>query len=73
VVDRNVADSVSADDARLACYQEIKTCMKTRILEYYQRHQDILGDERSQRAIKESMDGLECIFQVLDNYQIVRR
>ncbi len=44
--------------------------MKTRILAYYNAHQDLVGDERSQRAIKESMEGLECIFTVLDGYAI---
>lgn len=56
--------------ARLSCYAEIRDCMKTGILAYYQAHKDLLGDDRSQRAIKESVQGLECIFAVLDKYEI---
>jgi hypothetical protein len=59
--------------ARLECYAEIRDCMRTRLLEYYQRHKEYLGDERSQAAIKESVDGLNCIFEVLDTYEIARK
>jgi hypothetical protein len=58
------------DVIRHQCYEEIRACMKSRILAYYGQHQELLGDERSRRAITESMEGLECIFSVLDGYAI---
>jgi len=60
-------------DIRLDCYAELNDCMKKRLLAYYERHQELLGDARSQEAIKESVDGLECIFAVLDKYQITAK
>lgn len=56
--------------ARVQCYADIRACMKARLLAYYQRHPNLIGDERSQRAIKESTEGLSCIFDVLDKYRI---
>ena len=44
--------------------------MKSRILEYYKLNPERLGDNRSQTAIKESMEGLELIFNILDEYEI---
>lgn len=59
--------------ARLECYAAIRDCMKTRLLEYYQRHKEFLGDARSQAAMKESLDGLDCIFTVLDGFEISKK
>jgi hypothetical protein len=64
---------MNANATRLACYAEIRDCMRTRLLSYYQRHKEYLGDERSQIAIKESVDGLNCIFEVLDTYEISKK
>jgi len=55
---------------RLECYERIRNEMKRRILAYYGVNKEYLGDLRSQAAIKESMDGLEHIFRILDDYEI---
>jgi hypothetical protein len=60
------------DTARTTCYQEIRICMKDGIAKYYKKYPERLLDERSKEAIDRSMDGLQCIFQVLDKYQIGR-
>lgn len=62
--------SVGADAIRTQCYAEIRDCMKARLLAYYQHHPTLLGDQRSQDAIRESTAGLACIFDILDKYRI---
>lgn len=59
--------------SRLACYAEIRDCMKTRLLAYYGVHKDLLGDARSKDAITESLSGLDGIFAVLDKYEIAKK
>ncbi len=59
--------------ARLACYAEIRDCMKTRLLAFYGIHKEFLGDARSKDAISESLNGLDGIFAVLDKYEIVKK
>jgi hypothetical protein len=61
------------NDARLECYAAIRDCMRTRLLDYYQRHKELIGDARSQAAIKESVEGLDCILEVLDTYEITKK
>lgn len=58
---------------RLECYAAIRDCMKTRLMDYYSRNKSLLGDERSQAAVKESLEGLECIFSVLDKFDISKK
>lgn len=58
---------------RLECKERIRTYMKNRLLEYYRHHSDRLGDERSQAAVKESMHGLQGIFDILDEYDIRKK
>ena len=41
--------------------------------QYYTENPDLLGDERSQKAIQWSLEGLECILKVLDKYDLTRR
>ncbi len=55
---------------RLECYEKIRNAVKQRMLSYYRQRPERLGDARSQMAIKESMDGLELIFNILDEYDI---
>lgn len=61
------------DAARLACYADIRDCMKTRLLAFYSAHKELLGDTRSKEAISQSLNGLDAIFVVLDNYVISRK
>ncbi len=58
---------------RLECYGRIRDAMKSRIVEYYRLKPERMGDKRSQDAIKESMDGLDLIFNILDEYDIRRK
>jgi hypothetical protein len=62
-----------SEQARLQCYAEIKECMSSRIFAYYKKHQDYLHDARSLAAIKESVEGLDCIFAILDKYDITEK
>lgn len=44
--------------------------MKEGVLAYYRANPERLGDGRSKDAIRESMQGLQAIFDVLDQYEI---
>ncbi len=57
-------------DSRDECYAKIRACMTTRYLDYYKEHKNLLGDDRSQQSIRESMAGIDCIIAVLDHYDI---
>lgn len=58
---------------RQECYARVKDVMETGILTYYNEYRGILGDERSQRAIQRSVEGLHAIYDVLDQYQITAK
>lgn len=57
-------------EIRAACYDEIRNCMKDGVTAYYRQHSDRLDDARSKDAIQWSLEGLECIFTVLDKYEL---
>jgi len=58
---------------RLECYSRIEAVMKNGVSAYYRKHPDLIGDERSQNAVKESVLGLQAIFAVLDDYVITKK
>lgn len=58
---------------RLACYADIRDCMKIRLLTFYGSHREFLGDARSKDAISESLNGLDAIFVVLYKYGISKK
>lgn len=69
-VPRAIPRRRASDDPRAECYARIRDCMKDGMREYYQTHPDRLGDPRQSDAISASMDGLRCIFEVLDDYDL---
>jgi hypothetical protein len=66
-------DVVASVTDRQTCYAEIRSCMKDGIAAYYRKYQDRIGDERSRDAIAHSVDGLECVINILDKYEIVKK
>ena len=58
---------------RLECYSRIEAVMKNGVSSYYRKRPELIGDDRSQNAIKESVIGLQAIFAVLDDYDIVKK
>jgi len=69
-VPRAVLRRRASDDPRAECYQRIRDCMKDGIHEYYRVHDDRLGDLRHSDAMVASQEGLRCIFEVLDDYDL---
>lgn len=69
---RNVSRT-NGDDIRTECYQEIRYCLKKGLQDFYRSNPDLLMDERSKLAIDASMEGLRCMLQILDKYEITRR
>jgi hypothetical protein len=63
-------DSDTNETARQQCYQRLREVMKQQIQEYYRGHPDRLMDERSEEAIKYSVEGLKAMFAILDQYLI---
>lgn len=61
------------DTVRTECYQLVRECLKRGIAKFYRENPELTGDERSQVAIDRSMEGLRCIFAVLDGYKIERK
>ena len=60
------------DLARTECYQQIRDCMKKGLARFYRENPDLAGDDRSKAAIDRSMEGLRCVFAVLDHFKIGR-
>jgi hypothetical protein len=58
-------------EIRGACYDAIRQCMKDGVARYYRTHPELMGDKRSDEAIRWSLEGLACIFRVLDQYDLV--
>jgi hypothetical protein len=61
------------DLARRQFRQELTNCFKDRLQAYYTKHPTLLGDDRSQQAIAESLEGLQCIYAILDRYVVAFR
>lgn len=47
--------------------------MKDGIRSYYEEFVDRIGDTRSKNAIEHSKKGLAAIFEVLDQYEIMKK
>jgi hypothetical protein len=62
-----------SDADREKCYDAVRNVMKTMIADYYRQHPELLLDERSQNAIRISLNGLQCIFDELDKWEITQR
>lgn len=58
---------------RRECYDRIKEYMRQTIFEYYNKHKDRFGDERSRDSMEATALGLDEIFTILDDYDIRRR
>jgi hypothetical protein len=58
---------------RRECYDNVRHCMKRMVSDFYRRNPAFLGDARSRSAIKESIAGLQCIFDELDKWEIRKK
>ena len=63
------ASSPSAS-ARHECYRRLIQAVKEDLTRYYQEHPERAGDARSADAIETSLQGMEKILAILDEYSI---
>ena len=64
---------MSPNTARIECYAAIKDCVRTSTLAYLKENRSVISDEMAQEAVDESLAAMECIFKILDGYEITRR
>jgi hypothetical protein len=50
--------------------RRIREHMKNTLKQYYEQHPERLFDERGNEAVKISLQGLDEIFKILDEYEI---
>lgn len=55
------------------CYGRIRECMKLALRHYYEHYPERLFDERGTEAVKVSLDGLDAILKILDDFEIEQR
>lgn len=55
---------------RERCYHAIRNAVGQGLASYYLGHRTLLGDPRSQDAIRASRAGVEAILAILDRYEI---
>lgn len=60
-------------DTRTRAYGEIRDIAKDRVMAYYHRHPEHISDPRGQEGQEVMLSILRGIFQVLDNYKIIKR
>jgi len=69
--DRRAAQRQNGD-ARTECYQKIRSCFKDEFQKYYAEFPQHFLDERSKQGIERSVAMLNCMFKILDEYDIRR-
>lgn len=55
---------------REACYREINECMRVVASRFIEENKAVLKEANAQSAIDEGIACLDCIFAVLDKYEI---
>lgn len=55
------------------CYRRIQESITVDMNIFYQEHPDLLFDERSRAAVKQTHTGLEHIMAILEDYVITRK
>jgi hypothetical protein len=58
---------------RIQCYNEVMTCLDSWIQEFYKRHEEVLDPEHVEQTRKDSSKALECLFDILDKYEISKK
>lgn len=64
---------MSPNTARIQCYAAIKDCVRASAMSYLEARKSNLSDAMAQEVVKESLAAMECIFKVLDGYDIQER
>lgn len=57
---------------REECYEAIRCCLRDKLVMFYTAHPEFINDARAQREIRESLESLQCIFEVLDKYTLIK-
>jgi hypothetical protein len=58
---------------RIQCYNEVTNCLNEWIQDFYKKHEELLDAEHVAQTRDDSSKALECLFDILDKYEISKK